>query len=231
MSFSEKDLETAQKNELKPEDTFHFECKMCGNCCRRRDEPILLTGADIFRIARALGKTTADIIEKNTVGYIGGTSHIPVVVLKERMDGSCSFLRKGRCMVHQDKPAVCAIYPLGRFYNFQDKQFHYFINQRTCQPNREDGKLWTLQKWLDNFKIAETEKMTQAWNRLMGGVTIVTHEMRNDEIKGRLLDVLLLSLYLDYDTSKPYIEQVEQHMSILTDVFKREFHKTLKFEW
>ena len=26
MSYSEKDLETFQKNVLKPEDTFHFEC-------------------------------------------------------------------------------------------------------------------------------------------------------------------------------------------------------------
>ena len=33
MGFSEKELEIWKKNELKPEDTFHFECKMCGNCC------------------------------------------------------------------------------------------------------------------------------------------------------------------------------------------------------
>lgn len=51
MSYSEKDLETFQKNVLKPEDTFHFECEMCGRCCRNRQEPILITGADLYRIA------------------------------------------------------------------------------------------------------------------------------------------------------------------------------------
>lgn len=32
------------------------------------------------------------------------------------------------------------------------------------------------------------------------------------------------------DTNKPYIEQVERHMDMLPDVFKREFHKTLTFD-
>lgn len=95
MSFSEKDIKTFQKNELKPEDTFHFECKMCGSCCRKRDEPILLTGADIYRIARALDTTMMNAIEDNTAGFIGGNSHLPVLVLRERMDGSCRLLRNG----------------------------------------------------------------------------------------------------------------------------------------
>lgn len=231
MSFSEKEIEIFRKNELNPEGTFHFECEMCGNCCRKRNEPILLTGADVYRIARALDITMADAVLENTRGYIGDTSHIPVAVLKERMDGSCRLLRKGRCMVHKDKPAVCALYPLGRFYNFQDDSFHYFVNPRTCQPNRKTGKSWTLQEWLDEFHIKETEEMTQAWNRLIGGLTMVTHEMGKDEIKGRILEVLLSALYSDYDTREPYIEQVERHMVALTDIFKREFHKTLKFEF
>ena len=230
MSYSEKDLETFRKNVLKPEDTFHFECEMCGRCCRNRQEPILITGADLYRIARALDITMMKAVEDNTAGYIGETSHMPVLVLKERLDGSCRLLRKGRCMVHQDKPAVCALYPLGRFYDFRDNSFHYFVNPVTCQPNRKDGKIWTLQEWLDEFKIEETEKMTQAWNRLIGGLTMVTHKMSKDKINGRLLDVLLAALYFSYDTNKPYIKQVEQHMAMLPGVFKNEFGKVLKFD-
>lgn len=229
MGFSENDLETFRKNVLEPEDTFHFECKMCGDCCRKRDEPILLTGADIYRIARALDITMKDVIRDNTNGYIGDTSHLPLVVLKERMDGSCRLLRKGRCMVHQSKPVVCALYPLGRFYNYEDGKFYYFVNHITCQPNRQDGKSWTLKEWLDKFQIRETENMTQVWNRLVGGLTKVTHKMDKDKINGRLLEVLLRAMYFDYDTSKPYIEQVEQHMIALSDVFKHEFHKVIRF--
>jgi len=230
MGFSEKGIEVFQQNELKPEDTFCFDCKMCGGCCRNRSEPILMTGADIYRIARSLGMTMMDTVAEKTNGYIGDTSHIPVLVLRERMDGSCSLLRKGRCMVHHDKPAVCALFPLGRFYNFQDKEFHYFMNPNTCQTGKTDGKIWTLQEWLDEFKIEETEYMTEAWNRLIGGITAVTIKMDKSKIKGTLLEVLLSALYLDYDTNIPYVEQVESHMEKLKVFFKQTLHKNINFD-
>lgn len=229
MGFSEKELEIWKKNELRPEDTFHFECKMCGDCCRKRDEPIILTGADIYRIARSLNTTMQKVVEENTEGYIGDSSHMPVLVLKERLDGSCRLLRKGRCMVHQDKPAVCALYPLGRFYDLRDNTFHYFLNPRTCQMSRKDGKQWTLQEWLDEFKINETERMTQAWNRLIGGLTEVTFRMDKSKINGLFLDALLFTLYFGYDTSIPYIDQVEAHMMFAKRLFKEKFNKNVIF--
>lgn len=230
MGFSEKEFREFQKNELKLEDTFRFECKMCGKCCRNRNEPILITGADIYRIARALGTTMMNVVATKTVGYIGDTSHAPVLVLKERMDGSCSFLRKGRCMVHQDKPAVCALFPLGRYSDLRDGSLHYFMNPRSCQTGKSDGKVWTLQEWLNEFNICETEKLTVAWNRLIGGVSMVTSTMKKEEIKGPLLDAMLRALYLDYDINVPYIEQVESHMKRLKAFFKQTLHKNINFD-
>lgn len=230
MEFSNPNLEVWKINELKPEDTFTFECKMCGDCCRKRSEPILLTGADIYRIARAMNTTMLKVVKDNTTGYIGDTSHAPVFVLKERPDGSCRFLRKGRCMVYQDKPTACTLFPLGRIYDGHDQSFHYFLNTGSCQPYHKDGKQWTLQEWLDKFKIGEMEEMTRAWGRLTTGISTVTCKMDKSEIKGRLLDILLIALYYGYDTKFPYIEQVEAYMAALKEVFKREFNKTISFD-
>ena len=36
------------------EDTFKFGCKMCGDCCRKRSEPVFVMGYDIYNIAKAL---------------------------------------------------------------------------------------------------------------------------------------------------------------------------------
>lgn len=229
MSYTENDFETFKKNELKPEDTFYFTCKMCGQCCRKRSEPIMLTGADIFRASKALNISIEENIIKNTIGYIGENSHIPVLVLKERSDGSCRFLRKGKCMIQKDKPVVCALYPLGRFFDLRDNSFHYFLGQSTCGGTEVVDKEWTLQEWLDEFKIEETEAMTEAWNRLIGGLAQVTCKMHEKEITGRLLDVLLGALYMSYDLSMPYIQQVEKHMEITKQIFQKEFHKKVTF--
>lgn len=230
MGFTEKDFLMFQKNELKPEETFQFECTMCGSCCRKRKEPILITGADIFRIARSFGVSIKEIIEKNTEGYIGESSHVPVMVLRERMDGSCSFLRKGHCMIHQNKPTVCALYPLGRYFDARDMSFHYFLNPNTCQAKTGEGKTWTLREWLDVFKIEETEQMTAVWNKLLTGIVQVTCKMPKEKIQGRVLSVLLYVLYLGYDTNKSYAEQVENNMELATKIFKDEFHKNIRFD-
>lgn len=62
MSFTEKDFLEFQKRKLHPDDTFSFECSMCGNCCRNRQNPILLTGADTFRMSAELGISVEDML-------------------------------------------------------------------------------------------------------------------------------------------------------------------------
>lgn len=230
MAITEKEFEAYMKGELKPGDTFQFECEMCGNCCRKREEPIIITGVDIFRIAKALNVQTADILSKHTEFYIGDNSHLPVVVLKERLDGSCSFLRKGKCSIQQNKPAVCALYPLGRFYNGQENKFHYFMNPHTCQASHKTGKDWTLQEWMDLFGLKESEEMTMEWDRLLFGLSAVTHRMKKEDINGKLLNILLIALYVGYDTNYPFIDQVRLHMEKMKKFFTSEFHKKVKFD-
>lgn len=221
MAYTEKDLERFQKNMLKPGDTFNFNCDMCGNCCRKRSEPIVLTGFDIFRAAQALGVTMEEVIEKNLKGSIGPDSHLPLYVLAERLDGSCRFLRKGRCMIHASKPSVCALFPLGRMYDARDGGFHYFVNAGSCHPGQGFGKTWTLEEWLAEFNIRETESMTLAWNKLIFALAEKTCRMREEDIRGVLLNKLLTIMYLGYDMSLPYIEQTERRMALIPEVFKK----------
>ena len=213
MAFTDADVALFMKNELKPGDTFRFSCAMCGRCCRKRREPILVTGADIFRAAKGMGISVEAILPKNFETYVGDDSHIPLYVLAERLDGSCRFLRKGKCLIQQNKPAVCALFPLGRLSDTQDTSFRYFMNPKSCYTAMSNGKVWTLEEWLDEFHIRETESMTSAWQKLVSCIVDVTCRMKKEEICGDLLEELRYILYLGYDINAPYIEQV--------DMFKR----------
>lgn len=221
MAYNEKDLERFQKNELQLGDTFRFDCDMCGDCCRKRSEPILVTGADIFRAAQALDVTIEEVLDKYLEGYVGGDSHVPLYVLTERLDGSCKFLCKGKCMIHQNKPAVCALFPLGRMFDVRDNTYHYFVNVTRCHPGQARGREWTLREWLEAFSIQETEAMTSAWHRLMMIFAQKTCKMRKEDIRGKLLDDMRRAMYLDYDTGLPYIEQVEKHIAVARETFGR----------
>lgn len=212
---AEQFLENAFKS---PEDMFRFSCKMCGQCCRNRPEPVLVNGADIFRMAKALGLSTSEFMAKNTTYYLGENSHAPVAVLNERLDGSCRMLRKGKCMVHADKPAVCALHPLGRMQDIRTGEMTYFLIPHVCR-NGEGGREWTLREWIDAFHLEETEKMSAAWNSLFGGIFKVTCKMKPEKISKDMELAMLGALYFNYDTSEPFEAQVERNKQLIRKWF------------
>ena len=229
MSYAQKNFEAFQKNELKSRnDTFRFDCKMCGKCCRKRSEPILINGADTFRMARALGVSVKKAVTENTTCYLGENSHAPVIVLNERLDGSCRMLRKGRCMIQQDKPAVCALYPLGRYQDMRDSSMHYFMNPKACIGCSSDNE-WALQGWLDAFKLEETERMSAAWNGLFSGISAVTCKMAEKNISEEMQAAMVFALYFHYDLERPFMEQVEENKALIQEVFRDRYHKNIRF--
>ena len=218
MAYTEKDLKYFQQSELQPQDKFTFGCDMCGNCCRKRQSPIMLTGPDIFKIARGLNATPIDIVSKYCEWYIGDQSHMPVVILKERL---------GQCTIQSFKPAVCALFPLGRYYDDRDGAYHYFIQRDACNTALKTE--WTLQSWLDNFHIKEEEDMYIQWNKLVVGIAQSMVRMEKSGIDTELAIALLEMMYLRYTPLLPYNRQIEMNMAYAKQYFKKHLGKTITF--
>ncbi len=82
---------------------FSYVCNACGRCCH--DKVITLSPYDLLRIARAVGITTSEAIERFTIRR--GS------ILKFNDHGACAALDGLRCGVHRGRPLVCRLYPLG----------------------------------------------------------------------------------------------------------------------
>lgn len=231
MGFTSKDVERIQSNEIKRGESFRFDCQMCGHCCKGRSEPIVVTGYDVFRFSKALDMSLKESISLNCEVYLGHTSHIPVCVLKERMDGSCRLMRKGKCMVQDNKPAVCALYPLGRYYDVRDKQFHYFKEPGNQCVGTKAGHEWRLDDWINNFHLEENIEESAAWNRLTIGISNVTTrwDKRRVEKNQELFGLMMAVLYMNYRYDLPYIAQIEANMEIARLYFENKFNKKLEF--
>lgn len=70
MSYNTEEIKKMMANELKREDTFEFECK-----------------------------SSYEVLLEYTNADIGKTSHVPVVLLRQRLDGSCRLMTKGKCSI------------------------------------------------------------------------------------------------------------------------------------
>jgi len=113
-NFRQELVENLDKYLIGLDDTFAFKCRRCGKCCKNRED-ILLNARDLYNIAVKLNLSIHKIVETYCDVYIGDTSRIPVVRLKPRgANKACPLLNGDHCSVHDSKPSVCALFPLGR---------------------------------------------------------------------------------------------------------------------
>ena len=112
---------------------FRFKCRRCGKCCKNRIQSFSMP-RDIYNIAKKIGKTPKQVIEECAEVYIGDSSRIPVVhMVPVGLQRRCPLLLPdGRCSVHDCKPTVCALYPLGRVALFQD------VKDKDAEMTREN---------------------------------------------------------------------------------------------
>jgi Fe-S-cluster containining protein len=81
-----------------------FECTQCGTCCQG-EGGIYLSREEIDRISRFL-KLPQDKFLKKLCLQKNGKIYIHI-----REDGYCHFSQKGRCSIHEVKPAPCRQWP------------------------------------------------------------------------------------------------------------------------
>ena len=97
------------------DDTFQFHCTRCGMCCLNRED-IILSPMDIYKMAKELKLTPPQFFAEYCQTHIGDNSRMPIIRLQPIGDEMrCPLLKNHKCSVHNVKPAVCALYPLGRY--------------------------------------------------------------------------------------------------------------------
>jgi hypothetical protein len=195
---------------LGKDDSFNFGCNQCGQCCKERED-ILLPPLDLFKIAIHLNRTIKGVLSDYCESYEGATSKLPVVRIKPQGNRRiCPFLRQGKCRVQPVKPAVCALFPIGRMTNFETGKFIYFLQPNPC-GNKNQSQ--TVRQWLEEFSILEEENITILWHQKMGELSMILrdiyekHVLNHDAINSKLFSIL----YLCYDLEQDFMPQFEKN--------------------
>ena len=216
------------------DDTFSFKCRSCGACCRQRDD-ILLTAQDLFNIAVKLSLTTTQVIDKYCEVLIGHDTRMPIARLKPQgVRKDCPLLKGGRCLVHDSKPSVCALYPLGRvvLVNTRDpmddtkpgqiSDVKYILTKFTCGSLK---KKQTVRSWLQRFNVPIDDIFFAKWNEFIVKYVecIKLIEKRPDAThKGmeKLLNRVFIKIYIDYNTQAEFMPQFETNTADVIRICK-----------
>jgi Predicted Fe-S-cluster oxidoreductase len=90
-----------------------FECDFCGKCCTQKfNSHVYLLSEDVKRVSAENPNSVRpspyfDFCDQNGCFYVSGYS----LKTKDDEDGSCLFLENKRCLIYENRPLICRIYP------------------------------------------------------------------------------------------------------------------------
>ena len=210
LDMTDEDLKNLKMLTL--DDSFIFNCKACGKCCKNRHD-IILTPYDMFRIAQHFGRTTLDIFKRYCEVYEGDQSHLPVVrLLPVPPENSCPFLHKRKCRIHERKPVICRVYPLARIIG--ESVIGYYLHAVTCNHNPQSI---TVREWIGDVASEEAEHAGQLWGEIAKYVHALMQPevLQPEEARERALAHVFNLLWLQYDIKKEFVPQLQENFERL----------------
>ena len=199
------------------DDTFRFSCNQCGKCCINRED-ILLSPFDLFRVSKKLNMKPDEFVTKYGEVYIGDSSRM--VIVRLRPLGSikrCPLLKDRKCSVHDAKPTVCAMYPIGRAIRIDTnkqtseqmttKNIEYIFNGAHCG----NAETHTVREWLTSFGIPIEDEFFVEWHKtiteLHDIVVLAEEKFKMKSTLNAVWSAIYAAMYMKYDINKEFMPQ------------------------
>ena len=188
---------------LEADERFRFACHSGLSCFNRccADVNILLTPVDAIRLARRLGLSTSEFLDRHTLTPITKDLHLPVMVLRmgDEPERKCPMVGDNGCTVYEARPWACRMYPVGMALpparaGVEPQPIYYLIKDDFCEGKQEQTE-WTMTGWRADQGVDEIEKLE------LGFQEIVSHPWF---IGGRQLDARRMEMFhmVCYDLDK-----------------------------
>ena len=163
-------------------------------CCR--DLNLLLTPYDVMRLKNRLGLCSNDFLDRYTDCRVDGDRPLPMVYLQMSQNErkTCPFVSPKGCLVYEDRPSACRIYPVARASRLHRLhgsvlENYFVLHEDHCLGFKEE-KFWKMDEWLKDQGLEDYHVHNDLW---MG---IVTHpRLRNAQLPQRLQQIFYLASY------------------------------------
>ena len=185
-------------------------CKGCFQCCKGMGESVILDPYDVYRLGSGTGKQLSQLLSE---GYVELNVVDGIILPNLRMTGDeerCAFLNdEGRCSIHESRPGICRLFPLGRYYENGD--FRYFLQTGECGvDNRSKVKAG---KWIDTPDRARYHDFICQWHYFLNGLEKLVEGAEDSEDAKQMNLLLLRGFYLaPYDENGGFYEQFGERM-------------------
>lgn len=153
-------------------------CDNCSACCRGMGDSIRLTPYDLYRLQAKTGLSYQALKEDHIGELEEGKLMMPYLKMKDAT-GACSFLGDdGFCLIHDSRPDICRLFPLGRAY--LDGDYKYIFKSGECvKPDLSKVK---VKKWIDMANYKDHKAFILAWHQFLKALRFRVKFVKEDEL-------------------------------------------------
>ena len=196
------------------------DCAGCSSCCRDMGNSIWLDPYDVYQLTHHLGKSMEELLAKEAELHVEDGLILPNLRMAGNGEPMCSFLnQEGRCSIHDFRPGLCRLFPLGRDY--EDGNLSYFVLKDGCPaPIKSKVK---INKWLGVPLIKDYERFLIEWHSLTKALRSYFEEHREDEavnkaINMKFLQMFYMTAYEGEDFYKEFYSRIESMEEFLRNL-------------
>lgn len=133
-------------------------------------------------------------------------------------------------MIHDAKPAVCAMFPLGRAIRIDKEdaekdelppmKVEYIINPIDCGDFSETH---TVKDWLESFGIPLEDEYFLKWQKTISMLSPRIQKLEkklDDDLMDKIISVMYIKLYLDYDLGLDFYPQFVKNADGCVEMLK-----------
>lgn len=186
------------------------DCKGCSKCCHGMGTSIILDPYDIYQLTKVTGKTFNELIDSSIELNLVDSIILPNIKMQTATD-ACYYLDSaGRCSIHNNRPGICRLFPLGRIY--ENAGFTYFNQIYECDyPNKSKIK---IKKWLQIPSLSQYEQYINNWHSHVKSVETAIDEAKDLETEKAIAMKLLTAFYVTpYDHNTSFYEQYYERIA------------------
>ncbi|MBQ8803573.1 MAG: YkgJ family cysteine cluster protein [Tyzzerella sp.] len=184
------------------------DCKGCFDCCKGMGESIILDPYDVYRLTTGLGVPFEMFLaDKLALNMFDG-----IILPHLNMSGTdeaCAFLNaEGRCSIHEFRPSICRLFPLGRIYD--EDGFQYFLQVNECSnKNRTKVK---VKKWIDTPELKKNDKFILDWHDFVNDVQARVNSNLDEELIKKINMFILQHFFIERYNAEEFYSQFEERL-------------------
>ncbi len=167
------------------------DCAGCSDCCRM-GPVIVLDPLDVFELNRFLQQSFEEMLNETIELKVIDGLIMPALKLVKARGGEeamvCPYLGgDGRCTIHEFRPGICRLYPLGR--SWENGDFRYILQVNEC--THCTGSKMKVKKWLGIPDLASYEEFCRDWHNFLEKVR---HLLDSADPEGKMRNQICIYL-------------------------------------